>query len=130
MHIETVTLIIPGLNDSMQEMEGLIGWVLENLGESTPMHFTRFHPDYRMLDSHPTPVPILEKIQRRAREMGIRFAYLGNVPGHPAENTWCPECNALLIERMGYHAAFRNLKGNRCAICGEQIEIVRHAQAG
>lgn len=130
MHIETVTLVIPGLNDSMDEMERLIGWVLEHLGASTPMHFTRFHPDYRMLDSRPTPISTLERIHRRARELGMRFVYLGNVPGHTAENTWCPACNALLIERMGYHTAIRNLKDDRCANCGEKIEIVRHARTG
>ncbi len=128
MHIETVTLIIPGLNDSREEMEELIRWVLDHLGSSTPMHFTRFHPDYRMLDGRPTPVQTLEKIQQQAREMGIRFAYLGNVPGHPLENTWCPSCGALLIERMGYRAVERNLKGDRCASCGERIEIARHEQ--
>jgi pyruvate formate lyase activating enzyme len=123
MHIETVTLVIPGLNDSMEEMEGLIRWVVENLGPSTPMHFSRFHPDYRMRDREPTPVATLERICRRAKELGIRFPYLGNVPGHPFENTYCPKCGALLVERAGYHTAFRQLKGDRCGECGERIEI-------
>jgi pyruvate formate lyase activating enzyme len=123
MHIETVTLVIPGLNDTMEEMEGLIRWVAENLGPSTPMHFSRFHPDYRMQDREPTPVATLEKIYRKAKELGIRFPYLGNVPGHPFENTCCPKCGALLIERSGYQTRFRQLKGDRCGECGEIIEI-------
>ncbi|MDH7594162.1 MAG: AmmeMemoRadiSam system radical SAM enzyme [Methanomicrobiales archaeon] len=128
MHIETVTLVIPGMNDSEEEMGGLIKWVLDHLGNSTPMHFTRFHPDFRMLDGHATLIPTLERVQRQAREMGVRYAYLGNVPGHPLENTWCPSCNALLIERTGYRTAIRNLKGDRCSSCGEKIEIARHEQ--
>ena len=129
MHVETVTLVIPGLNDSMEEMEGLIRWVVENLGPATPMHFSRFHPDYRMQDREATPVATLEKIYHRARELGIRFPYLGNVPGHPFENTFCPKCGALLIERTGYHTEFRGLKGDRCGECGEGIEMRRAVAA-
>jgi pyruvate formate lyase activating enzyme len=128
MHIETVTLVIPGLNDTMEEMEGLIRWVVENLGPSTPMHFSRFHPDYRMRDREPTPVATLEKIYRKAKELGIRFPYLGNVPGHPFENTFCPKCGALLIERSGYQTRFRQLKGSACGECGEGIEIRQAVQ--
>ena len=126
MHIETVTLVIPGLNDGMEEMEGMIRWVLENLGPDTPMHFTRFHPDYKMRDQRATPVATLEKILERARELGIRFAYLGNVFGHRYEHTYCPACNALLIERTGFDARIRNLEGHRCRECGEEIPLVDH----
>ncbi|MHC1627089.1 MAG: AmmeMemoRadiSam system radical SAM enzyme [Methanoculleaceae archaeon] len=124
MHIETVTLVIPGQNDDMDEMKRLIDWVFENLGPETPMHFTRFHPDYRMQDSYPTPVETLEKIHEMARERGIRYVYIGNLPGHPAECTYCPACGALLIERSGYLTRIRNLDGHQCASCGEKIEYV------
>ncbi len=130
MHIETVTLVIPGVNDGLDEMEGLITWVRDNLGPETPMHFTRFHPDYKMTDTIPTPVATLEKIHARAKELGMRFPYLGNVPGHPAENTFCPVCGALLIERSGFRAVFRNLKDSTCTSCGEKIEIVTHVPPG
>jgi pyruvate formate lyase activating enzyme len=124
LHIETVTLVIPGLNDSEEEMDALIRWVIESLGPGTPMHFTRFHPDYQMQDRPPTPISKLEKIYLRARELGVRFPYLGNVFSHPYESTYCPACGELLIERAGYVPRIRNLKGHQCGKCGEQIEIV------
>ena len=124
MHVETVTLVIPGLNDSMEEMEGLIRWVLDHLGPDTPMHFSRFHPDYRMRDRGATPVATLERIYSRAREMGLRFPYVGNVFGHKFENTWCPKCGALLIERTGFSTRFVDLGDHRCRKCGERIPYV------
>lgn len=127
LHIETVTLVIPGLNDSPAEMDGLIRWVVDHLGPATPMHFTRFHPDYRMLDRSPTPVARLEQIYERARELGVRFPYLGNVGMHRYENTYCPGCGGLLIERNGFSTRIRNLDGHRCGACGEQIEVVTDA---
>jgi len=126
MHIETVTLVIPGLNDSMEEMDALIRWVYENLGPDTPMHFTRFHPDYKMLDHAATPVETLEKIYEHARSVGIRFPYLGNVFGHRYENTRCPVCGALLIERSGYGLRFVNMEEKHCTECGETIPYVDH----
>jgi pyruvate formate lyase activating enzyme len=129
MHIETVTLVIPGVNDSLDEMEALITWVRDTLGPQTPMHFTRFHPDFKMTDTMPTPIPTLEKIHAKAKELGMRFPYLGNVPGHPAESTYCPVCGALLIERSGYRTITRNLKDTSCGSCGEKIEIVTHVPA-
>jgi len=76
MHVETVTLIIPGLNDSMDEMKSLISWVVENLGPDTPMHFTRFHPDYKMTEIEATPLKTLEKIYLMAKDLGINYPYL------------------------------------------------------
>lgn len=124
MHIETVTLVIPGLNDSMEEMEGLIRWVIEHLGPATPMHFSRFHPDYKMTDRPATPVATLEKIYRKAKDLGLRFPYLGNVYNHQYENTFCPQCGTVLIERQGFASRIRMLDGTRCKNCGEQIELV------
>jgi len=126
MHVETVTLVIPGLNDSMEEQENLIRWVIEHLGPETPMHFSAFHPDYKMLDRGATPVATLEKIYKKARELGLRFPYLGNVPSNSYENTYCPHCNTTLIERQGFSSRFVALDGNQCTNCGEKIEIVRH----
>lgn len=126
MHIETVTLVIPGLNDSMEEQENLIRWVVENLGPDTPMHFSAFHPDYRMTDRGATPVALLEKICTRAKELGLRFPYLGNVAHHPFENTYCPACGALLIERRGFSSRITGLDDRQCTSCGETIGIVRH----
>jgi pyruvate formate lyase activating enzyme len=127
MHIETVTLVIPGLNDSMEEMDALIRWVIEHLGPDTPMHFTRFHPDYKMRDREATPLAKLESIYLHAKELGLHYPYLGNVIAHPYEHTYCPACNAVLIERSGYALRFGALKETRCSECGEYIPIVTHA---
>jgi len=124
LHVEVVNLVIPGLNDSQEESDALIRWVLDNTGPATPVHFTRFHPDYRMTDRDATPVSTLERIYRRARELGLRFPYLGNVYNHPYEHTYCPRCGALLIERKGYTIMIRDLEEHRCRACGETIEIV------
>jgi pyruvate formate lyase activating enzyme len=124
MHVEVVTLIIPGLNDSPEEVEALIRWVIDHLGPATPVHFTRFHPDYHMTDRAPTPVATLEKIYKRAKELGLRFPYLGNVYRHPFEHTYCPQCGELLIKRDGYEIEFGNLDNHQCGRCGEVIEIV------
>jgi pyruvate formate lyase activating enzyme len=126
MHIETVTLVIPGLNDSMEEQEAMIRWVIDNLGPATPMHFTAFHPDYRMTDRGATPVALLEKIYKKARELGVRFPYIGNVSSSAYDNTFCPACGNLLIERHGFSSRILGLDGDQCARCGEKIEIVRN----
>ena len=124
MHVETVTLVIPGQNDSMEEMEALIRWVLENLGPDTPMHFTRSHPDYKMLDVRPTEIRTLEKIYERAKELGLHYPYLGNVVGHPYENTYSPACGGLVIERSGYSTRIVGLEDHTCTECGGHIEYV------
>ncbi|NMB79610.1 MAG: AmmeMemoRadiSam system radical SAM enzyme [Methanomicrobiales archaeon] len=128
MHIETVTLVIPGLNDSMEEQSSLIRWVVENLGPDTPMHFTAFHPDYQMTDRGATPVALLEKIYNRAKELGLRYPYVGNVYSHPYENTYCPACGATLIGRHGFSCRIADLDGQQCKKCGEKIAVVRNAR--
>lgn len=127
MHMETVTLVIPGLNDSMEEQTALIRWVIENLGPDTPMHFSAFHPDYQMTDRGATPVATLEKIYLKAKELGLKYPYLGNVPYGPYENTRCPSCNATLIERRGFSSSAAGLDGGQCRNCGENIGSVYHA---
>ncbi|WP_321507211.1 AmmeMemoRadiSam system radical SAM enzyme [uncultured Methanoregula sp.] len=126
MHIETVTLVIPGLNDSIGEQSSLIRWVIEHLGPETPMHFTAFHPDYQMTDRGATPVAALEKIYLKAQELGLQFPYVGNVYSHRYENTYCPACGATLIERQGFSSRIVGLDGQQCSACGETIGIVRH----
>lgn len=126
MHIETVTLVIPGLNDSREEVSALIRWVIDNLGPATPMHFSAFHPDYKMTDRGATPVATLEKIYTSAKELGLQFPYIGNVYSHQYENTYCPACGAMLIERSGFSSRFAGLDGDQCRNCGRKIEIVRH----
>lgn len=124
MHIETVTLVIPGLNDGPDEMSALVDWVLENLGPDVPMHFTAFHPDYLMTDSVSTPVRTLEKIHDMAIEKGANYVYTGNIPSHPYNNTYCPDCGNLLVERTGFSGRMAGLDGNACSRCGKKIPLV------
>ena len=124
MHIETVTLIIPGMNDSPDEIRALIRWVVENIGPETPMHFTGFYPQYHMNDKTPTPVAILKRACEIAKEEGIFYSYTGNVGHSDYENTYCHSCGALLIERRGYMTGICGLDGTHCAACGEEIPVV------
>lgn len=126
MHVEVVNLVIPGLNDSEEETGALIGWIMENLGPETPVHFTRFHPDYRMQDREATPVATLERIYRQAKDRGLHYPYIGNVFMHRYESTFCPVCNALIIERRGFSGITRNLSGHHCTACGAEIVFVDH----
>lgn len=124
IHIEIVNLIIPGLNDSAEEIKNLADWIVNNLGPKTPVHFTRFHPDFRMQDNKPTPVKTLERAYEIARSQGILYPYLGNVPGHDYENTYCPSCKNLLIKRSGYIAGPVHISGSKCSFCGEETGII------
>lgn len=124
MHVEVINLIIPEKNDSEQEIRGLSEWVYENLGDSTPMHFTRFTPMHKMTDSYPTPVKMLEKAVEIAKQTGLKYPYIGNVFGHKFENTYSPKCGALLIERRGFFPVFHDITLEKmCRKCGEQIPI-------
>ncbi len=129
MHIEVVNLIIPTLNDSESEIRGLCEWVCTNIGENTPIHFTRFHPDYELTSLPATPPGTLEKAYSIAKDAGLRYPYLGNVAGHAGSDTFCPECGTLLIKRDGYRQSGVGLvkDGNvdKCVNCGEVIPIVR-----
>ncbi|MFH0903865.1 MAG: AmmeMemoRadiSam system radical SAM enzyme [Methanobacteriota archaeon] len=124
MHVETITLVIPGRNDSKEELTQIARWVKENLGEDTPMHFTRFHPMHKMDHVAPTPLSTLEMAHGIAKKEGMRFVYLGNVGGHKYENTFCPRCDALLIDRAGFRVGEVRVKDGKCARCGEGIPIV------
>ncbi len=118
---EIVVLVIPTLNDDEAQMKGLCGWVAERLGSEVPIHFTRFHPAYRIQNIPSTPVATLERVLSYAREAGLRFAYLGNVPGHPAESTYCPGCGATLIQRTGFAISSNTLRAGRCLACDRAI---------
>ena len=125
MHVEVVTLVIPGLNDGDDELRGLSKWVFDNLGPDTPVHFTRFHPMYKMGERSSTPLKTLEKAHDIARGEGLNYVYLGNTPGHKYESTWCPKCGEMLIERSGYHIMRYSITDDKkCPGCGEKIPIV------
>jgi pyruvate formate lyase activating enzyme len=118
---EIVVLLVPTLNDSEAEIEALAAWVVGNLGPDVPLHFTRFHPTYRLTELPPTPVATLERSWNIARDQGLHFAYLGNVPGHPGENTVCPGCGKILIRRMGFRILEMSLVDGTCPNCGRSI---------
>jgi pyruvate formate lyase activating enzyme len=124
MHIEVVTLIIPGLNDSPEEVKALSKWCFESLGPETPIHFTRFHPMYHMDDKESTSIKTLERAHDIAREQGMDYVYLGNTMGHKYESTWCPKCEELLIERYGFTIVRYSITPDKkCPKCGEKIPI-------
>jgi pyruvate formate lyase activating enzyme len=95
--------------------------VRDEVGPETPLHFTRFHPSYRLQNLPSTPVPTLERCRNVATAEGLRFVYLGNVPGHPGESTWCPGCGKVLIRRVGMAVAENRLKGGACPDCRRAI---------
>ena len=121
MWTEIVVLIVPTLNDGEDELRALARFVRDELGADVPLHFTRFHPSYRLMNLPSTPIPTLERAQQIATAEGLHFAYLGNVPGHPAENTYCPGCKRMLIRRVGMATLENRLKGGRCPDCNLKI---------
>jgi pyruvate formate lyase activating enzyme len=118
---ELVVLIVPTLNDSPDEVRAMSEWVVKRLGPEVPLHFTRFHPQYRMTNLPPTPVATLERCRKIATDAGVRYVYAGNVPGHPGENTYCHACQKELIRRVGYRIASNTIRGGKCPHCGAVI---------
>jgi pyruvate formate lyase activating enzyme len=118
---EIVTLLIPTVNDSEAEVRSLARFVRDEVGKETPLHFTRFHPTYRLTNLPPTPVATLERAREIALAEGLPFAYVGNVPGHPGESTYCPGCRARLIRRVGMATLENRLKKGSCPDCGRAI---------
>ncbi len=119
--LEVTTLLIPGENDSEEEIDKLTGWVAEHLGEDTPLHFSAFHPDGEMRGTGATPVGTLRRARERARENGLRHVYLGNVRGEEEGTaTICPDCGARLIEREGFRSVRTGMDAEgRCRTCGK-----------
>jgi pyruvate formate lyase activating enzyme len=118
---EIVVLIIPGLNDSEQETRALARFVKGEFGPEVPVHFTRFHPSYRLQNVPSTPVATLNRIRNTARAEGLHFAYIGNVPGHPGNHTYCPGCGKIVIRRVGMAVVNNLLKAGKCPNCGRRI---------
>ncbi len=122
--IEITNLVVPRYGDSPEDVRKLARWIVENLDPETPFHLLRFHPDYKLLDLPPTPVETLEKLAEVARKEGIKHVYIGNVWGHPLENTYCPNCSTRVIDRLGFSiTAWRLTRDNRCPKCGYTLKI-------
>jgi pyruvate formate lyase activating enzyme len=128
---EITNLLIPGLNDSDAELDAMMRWVVDRLGPDVPMHFTAFHPDWKMLDRPPTPASTLSRARRIAMENGVRYAYTGNVRDVDGQSTRCHACGQLLVERDGYALGAWGLDpSGRCARCAEPCAGVFEERPG
>ena len=121
VHLEIVNLVVPTLNDSDKMLKGLIDWILGEIGPDVPLHFSRFHPDYQLLNLPPTPVATLERAYNMAMSSGIHYAYVGNVPDHRGNNTYCPNCKKAVIQRQGFFVTKMDIKDGRCRFCKGKI---------
>ncbi|MGQ9594124.1 MAG: AmmeMemoRadiSam system radical SAM enzyme [Anaerolineae bacterium] len=120
-HLEVVNLVIPTLNDDLDTIARMARWIVRNLGKDVPLHFLRFFPAYKLQRLHPTPIETLEHAAAMAQAEGLDFVYIGNVPGHAANSTYCPVCGAVLILRVHFFVLEMNLDRGRCPSCGREI---------
>jgi len=125
-HLELVNLVVPTLNDSEKMLRELAKWVVGEVGPDVPVHFTRFHPDYQLRNLPPTPVATLERARDIALDRGVRYAFVGNVPGHPGNHTYCPKCGKVVIERRGFLIEEMHIVEGRCEHCQTGIAGVWH----
>jgi pyruvate formate lyase activating enzyme len=124
VHVEITNLIVPKIGDSIDRIREMATWIRDALGKDTPFHLLRFHPDYKMTTIPATSIETMEKAYMTAKEAGLNYAYIGNAPGHPAENTYCPNCNELVIKRYSFEITRWNLtKDMQCPVCGQAIPI-------
>jgi pyruvate formate lyase activating enzyme len=129
--LEITNLLIPGLNDSDDELDAMTRWIVERLGADVPVHFTAFHPDWKMLDRPPTPASTLSRARAIAIRNGVRHAYTGNVHDPAGQTTRCHRCDAVLIEREGYALGAWGLTADgACGGCGERCAGVFEARPG
>jgi pyruvate formate lyase activating enzyme len=118
---ELVHLTIPTLNDNEDNFRGMGDWLMGEIGPDIPVHFTRFHPMYRLTNLPVTPVSTLEKARNILMDKGLKFVYVGNVPGHEANSTYCPKCGKVIIQRTGYFVDIIGLNNGLCSNCGTPI---------
>jgi pyruvate formate lyase activating enzyme len=121
VHIEITNLLIPGGNDDPDMVRRMCKWIVKEMGAETPLHFSRYFPNYKMERPGPTPPATLKMAARIAREEGLKHVYLGNVRAAEDENTYCPKCGKLLIERFGYRLSANNIRDGKCRFCGRPI---------
>lgn len=121
VHLEITNLIIPTKNDEISLIQEMCHWIKKELGPETPVHFSRFYPLYKLRMLPPTPVSTLEKARSVAMASGLEYIYIGNVPGHEGEHTFCPKCKKRIIQRTGYMVGEVNLKNGKCKFCGKPI---------
>jgi pyruvate formate lyase activating enzyme len=122
-HVEIVTNVIPTFNDDEATLGGIAAWIAAELGPETPWHVTRFTPYLDFSHLPATPIPTLERALKIGHDAGLKFVYIGNVPGHEGENTVCPNCRRLLVRRTGDAVEDVALRGTFCAMCGENVNV-------
>lgn len=130
MHVEVVTNVIPGMNDDPEQLGNIARWIHDKLGELTPWHVTRFYPQYHMMNVPSTPISTLERARDIGRAAGLKFVYLGNVPGHEAENTVCYSCGNVNVARTGYQTEIIGLAGSKCKFCGVELNFRTNGAGG
>jgi pyruvate formate lyase activating enzyme len=121
VHLEIVNLVVPTLNDSEKMLTNLSEWIFNEVGPDVPVHFTRFHPDYKLLNLPPTPIDTLDRAREVAMSKGIHYAFVGNVPGDAGNNTYCPKCKKAIIKRSGMFTTEIHLKNGKCEYCNYTI---------
>jgi len=131
IHVEITDLIVPKVGDDLEHAKKLSKFIYDEFGPEMPIHFLRFHPDYKMMEYPSTPVETLEKHYQVAKSVGLKYVYLGNVPGHKWEHTYCSECHKIAVNRYGFSIREWHLdKNNCCEFCGNRIPIEGTLQEG
>jgi len=124
VHIELTNLVVPKIGDSLDRIREMAKWIKNYLGADTPFHLLRFHPEYKMTTIPATGVKEMEQAYLTAKNQGLNYVYMGNVPGHPGENTYCPNCDTAVIKRNSFDITQWNLTSDmKCPVCGYQIPI-------
>jgi pyruvate formate lyase activating enzyme len=121
VHLEVINLLIPTLNDGDKDIRALCRWIAANLGRDTPLHFSRFYPNYRMKNLPPTPAAALTRAREIARDTGLAYVYLGNILIPDGENTFCPGCGDLLVERRAFAVLDNRVRDGSCPRCKQTI---------
>ncbi len=119
--VEVTTLIVTGLNDDNVELQKLAEFIAHDLGADTPWHISRFHPTYKLTDRPATPVKTLTQAHEIGLQAGLKYVYTGNVPGNAGENTFCPGCGEMVIERWGFQVGALRVRDGHCQMCGGEI---------
>ena len=129
VHVEITNLVIPTLNDDMPTIKKMCKWIVDELGKDTPLHFSRFHPTFKMKNLSPTSVKTLEEARGVAMATGLNYVYIGNIPYHKAEHTYCPNDGKVVIKRLGYQIVENNISNGKCRFCGTAIPGVWESSA-
>jgi pyruvate formate lyase activating enzyme len=120
--VEVTSLVIPGKNDSEEEIRDIARFIKQEAGAETPWHISRFHPSYQMHDIPPTPIGTLQRAREIGLEEGLRYVYTGNVAGDDGESTFCYSCKELLIKRYGFQLLENHIEDTKCRYCGTSID--------